>query len=166
MDPNRLSQGEKILGGSALLLLILSFLPLWAKVEVEGAEILGIDSTTRYSAWSDAFGFLLKLALILTIVALVFVIVRAVGTNMNLPVPAWQIYAACAGLTLLLLLITVLTGPAGPTGDFGGIEISRGLGVFIAPVLGAAMAYGAWSHMQAEGGTTRTTTTTTPPPAS
>jgi hypothetical protein len=151
LDLNRLSKGERILGVSALLLLILSFLPLWAKLEIEGAEELGFDGTDRYSAWSAAFGFILKLGLVLAIIALVFVVIRAVGTQMNLPVPVWQIYAACAGLCLLLLLITVLTGPVGDQGDFGGFEWSRGLGIFIGPVLAAAMAYGAYAHMQAEG---------------
>jgi hypothetical protein len=168
LDLNRLSRGEQILGISALLLLVLSFLPLWAKLEIEGAEEFGFDGTDRYSAWSAAFGFILKLGLILAIIALVLVIIRAVGTQMNLPVPAWQIYAGCAGLCLLLLLITVLTGPVGDQGDFGGFEWSRGLAIFIGPVLAAGMAYGAYQHMQAEGGTTSTGTTaggpTNPPP--
>lgn len=169
MDLNKLTKGEQILGGSAIALLILSFLPLWAKFEIP--EIAGFGGgTTRYSAWSAAFGFLLKLALVLTIIALIFVILRAVGTSLELPVPAWQIYIGTAGLTLLLLLITVLTGPVGEQGRVAGYEWSRGLAVFIAPLLGAGMAYGAYLHMQAEGGTrpTGTTggTTTTPPPAS
>lgn len=167
MDLNKLTKGERILGISALLLLILSFLPLWAKLEIEtGLE--GFDGTTRYSAWSAAFGFMMKLALILAIVALVLVAIRAAGTSMNLPVPAWQIYAVCAGITLVLLLITVLTGPVGDQGDIGGYEWSRGLAIFIAPLLGAGMAYGAFLTMSEEGAsptstTTGTHTSTTPP---
>lgn len=169
LDLNKLTKGEQILGGSAIALLILSFLPLWAKFEVP--EIAGFGGSTRFSAWSAAFGFLLKLALILTIIAVIFVVLRAVGTSLNLPVPAWQIYAGTAGLTLLLLLITVLTGPVGDQGSFGGYEWSRGIAVFIAPLLGAGMAYGAYLHMQEEGGTSTTGgstggTTTPPPPAS
>ena len=172
MDLNRLTKGERILGISAALLLILSFLPLWAKLEIE-TGIAELDSTSRFSAWSDVFGFLLKLGLVLAIVALVLVALRAAGTALTLPVPNWQIYAVCAGVTLLLLLITVLTGPKGDQGSAAGYEYSRGLAIFIAPVLGAAMAYGAFLTMSEEGGSlpTRTTTSGTgptdpPPPAS
>jgi hypothetical protein len=176
LDLARLTKGERILGISALVLSVLSFLPLWAKLEYDtgGAEIPGFDDDQGFSAWSELFGFLLKLALVLTIIALVIVIVRAVGTNLNLPVPAWQIYLGTTVLALLLFLITVLTGPKGDQGDFGVFEYSRGIALFLAPVLAAAMAYGAYLHMQQEGGSPRDMTSglsggpsnTPPPPAS
>lgn len=173
LDLSRLSKGERIIGVSALVLLVLSIIPLWAKIEFDtgGLEIPGVDTSERYSAWSAAYGFLLKLGLVLTILALVLVILRAVGTSVNLPVPAWQLYLGLSGLALLLFLISVLTGPVGDQGDFGGVEYSRGLALFLAPVLGAAMAFGAYMHMQEEGGSSTTgvtggPTTTPPPPAS
>jgi hypothetical protein len=152
-----------MIGVSSLVLLVLSFIPLWAKVEIG-------DFTNRYNAWSAAYGFMMKLALVLTILVLALVALRAVGTQMTLPVPAWQIYLGLSGLALLLYLILVFTGPIGDQGDFGTVEISRGVALFLAPVLGAAMAFGAYMHMQEEGGTTGAArggpTTTPPPPAS
>lgn len=165
MDLDRLTKGERIIGISSLALLILSFLPLWAKLEIDVAGFAG--GTTRFSAWSVVFGFLLKFALVLALVALVFVVLKAVGTSMTLPVPTWQIYAVCAGVALLLLLITVLTGPKGDQGSAAGYEYSRGLAIFIAPILGAGMAYGAFLRMSEEGGSSTSTTgsgTSTPPP--
>jgi hypothetical protein len=166
LDLNKLSKGERTLGISALALLVLSFLPLWAKFEAPD-EFFG-GGSERYGAWSSAFGFLLKLALILTIIALVLVIMKAAGVAMSLPVPTWQIYAVAAGLTLLLLLITVLTGPRGDQGEVAGFEWSRGLAVFIAPLLGAGMAFGAFQHMSEEGSAPTTTAAppSAPPPAS
>lgn len=168
MDTKKLSFGEQILGASALILLILSFLKLWAKFEINtGVEIPGVDTEQRYNAWSEAGTIWLKLALILTLVALVLVVLRALGVSMTLPVPAGQIYLATAGIALLLLLLTVLTGPAGDQGSEGGFEYSRGIAIFIAPLLGAAMAFGAWTHSQQEGsaptGTGVGTNPTTPP---
>ena len=160
MDLNRLTKGERILGGSALALLILSILPFWVKWEFG-------DFTERAGAWSAYFGFLLKLALILALIALIFVILKAVGTEMTLPVPAWQIYLGLAALTLLLLLIVVVTGPKGDQGSSDGFEYSRGIALFLAPILGAGMAYGAFLHMGEEGGTRPSVTggpTHTPPP--
>jgi hypothetical protein len=174
VDLNRLTKGEKMIGISAVVLLVLSFIPMWAKLEIDtgGIEIPGVDTDQGFSAWSAAFGFLLKLGLVLAILALALVIIRAVGTNLNLPVPAWQLYVGLSGLALLLFLISILTGPVGDQGTFEGFEYSRGILLFLAPVAGAAMAYGAYLHMEEEGASPAvtsgppTTPPSTPPPAS
>ena len=143
MDLNRLSTGEKTLAGSAALLFILSFLSLWAKVEVKAGTV---NSTTRFSAW-DAYGFLVKLALILALIAVGVVLAKAAGVNMTLPYG--QVYLGLAGVTLLFMLIALLVGPdeSGSGGAFGfSVEISRGIGLFIGTLLSAIMAFGAWMH--------------------
>ena len=171
--------GEQILGASALILIILSFLPLWAKTEVnlegELEDLPGAAETSdRYSLW-QSYGLFAKLAIILAIIVLVLIVMRAIGTNINLPVPAGQLYLGLAGLTLLLILISVLTGPDGNQGStdlgFGvELEVSRGLiGLLLGTAAAAGMAFGAWTHSQQEGSAPTGTGvggTTTPPPAS
>ncbi|HJR45787.1 MAG TPA: hypothetical protein VJ927_09300 [Actinomycetota bacterium] len=151
---DRLTMGEKIVGAASALLVILSFLPLWAKFEasVEGFE--AFNANERFGGWSEATPFWTKLAFILALVALVLVIVRAVGTDLNLPFPAGLTYVGLGGLATLLLLITLLTGPAGDQGteSFGGasFEYSRGLGMLIGWIIAAGIAVGGYMHMQSE----------------
>ena len=174
MDTSRLSSGEKIVGVCSGLLVLLSFFPLWAKYEY---DVAGFSDSERYNAWSDAYSFLMKLAILLALTALVLVIVRAVGKNVNLPVNAGLIYVVLGGLSTLLLLLMVITGPK-DLGDLGvtgltsdqldlldaGLEISRGIMLFIGTVIAAGILVGGYLHMQGE--TTGPATPTTPPPAS
>jgi hypothetical protein len=173
LDLNRLSRGEQILGATAALLFLLSFFPLWAKYETSEETFGAFASSERFSAWSSAFNFLMKLGLILALIALILVIVKATGglDNVQMPVPLGLVYLGLAGLTFLLMLLFVLIGPeeseAGiNVGDLG-IEVSRGPLLFVGALLGAAMAVGAFMHFQSEGGRTTTgptRTTGAPPP--
>ncbi|MGH2755457.1 MAG: hypothetical protein ACRDLB_13640 [Actinomycetota bacterium] len=174
MDTTRLSQGEKIVGVTSGLLVLLSFFPLWAKYEFEAD---GFSDSQRYSAWSDAFNFLSKFAILLALTALVLVIVKAVGKKVELPVNSGLLYVGLAGLSTLLLLLLVITGPreiadiAGGDIDLLGLEqgfeVSRGIMLFVGLVLAAGATVGGYLHMQEEGtGTGPTAPPTAPPPAS
>ncbi|MDQ3981262.1 MAG: hypothetical protein M3271_01120 [Actinomycetota bacterium] len=150
MNLDRLSSGEKLLGASGLALFVFSFVGLWAKLEVDaegpGADL--ISGTDRFNAW-DAYGFLVKLALILALVAAGLVVARA--ANANLAMPVANLYRGIAGATLVLLVIALLIGPdesgSGSVGTVS-VEISRGIGLFIGTLLAAAMAAGAWMHSE------------------
>jgi hypothetical protein len=171
LDTSRLSQGEKIVAISSGLLVLLSFFPLWAKYEYDFGA--GLSDSERYSAWSDAFNFLSKLAILLALTALVLVIVRAIGKNVNLPINAGLIYVGLGGLSSLLLLIVVLVGPR-EIGDIPGVadidlqgleagfEVSRGIMLFVGLILAIGILVGGYLHMQGE--TTGPSTPTTPPP--
>ena len=184
VDLNKLTRGEKILGISSLVLFILSFLPLWAKLETELSEefedIPGADAaetTERFNLW-DAYGFLAKLAIVLALVAIIIVVVRMMAPHIKFPVPPGQIYVGLGGVALILMALSLLTGPEGDQGStdfgFGSVEVSRGLiGLLLGIAAAAAMAYGGWLHMQEEGsgpavtsGPTTTPPSSTPPPAS
>jgi hypothetical protein len=154
---NRLSMGEKIVLVSSGLLVVLSFVPFWASYSFEGLEGLGgFDTSENFNAWSGAYGFLVKLAIILAIVALVVVVLRAVGTALpDLPFSLGLGYVGLGALAALGLLIGVLTGPEdGGLGalaaDLAGLDISRGVLLFVGVILALAMTYGGYMHMQAE----------------
>lgn len=162
---DRLSMGEKVAGGSAALLVLLSFFPLWAKFE---AEVTGLtSSSTRFGGWSAATPFFAKLAFILALIALALVVMKATATDVQLPFPQGISLLALGGLATLLLLITLLSGPVGDQGttSIGGasFEYSRGLAMLIGWLVAAGIAAGGYLHMQEEDAPTGATT---PPPAS
>lgn len=166
---DRLSMGEKIVGAASALLLILSFLPMWAKFElsVEGFE--GFDDTSRFGGWSEATPFIAKLAFILALVALVIVLLRAFAPDVNLPFPLGLTYVGLGAVATLLLLIVLLTGPVGDQGtqSFGGAraEFSRGLAMLIAWIIAAGIAVGGYLHMQGETGPATSATLGGPTPS-
>lgn len=147
---DRLSLGEKVLGVSALALFLLSFVGQWVKVEAEGG---GLSQAVKLNAW-DGYGFLLKLALFLALVAAGLVIARA--ANANLSIPWANVYRGLAFATLALVALTLLIGPdesGSVSNEFVSVEISRGIALFVGTLLAAAMAVGAWLHSEAPGTT-------------
>ena len=169
MDLNRLSRGEQIFGVSAALLFLLSFFPLWAKYETSEEAFGQFATSESFSAWSSAFNFLMKLGLILALIGVIFVIAKAAGAldNVQMPVSLGLVYLGLAGLTFLIMLLFVLIGPeeseAGVNfGDLG-VEVSRGILLFVGVVLGAGMLFGAFQHFQQEGGTAAARPSPPPP---
>ena len=154
MDLDRLSTGEKIVAGSGILIFILSFIPPWAKVSFLG-------TSTSFNAW-DGYGFLIKLGILLALVAAILAILKAFGTNLNLPMTAGTLYLVLAAINAVCLLLGVIIGPAGDT-DITGVDIDRGFLLFVGLVLALIQTYGAWAHRGAE--PAGTTGTATPPPA-
>ena len=155
MNLDRLSLGEKVLGASALALFLLSFVNQWVKVEAEGA---GAEFTAKGNAW-DGYGFLLKLGLFLAVVAVGLVVARAANANLNVP---WaNVYRGVAFATLALVALTLAIGPdesGSVVSEFGSIEISRGIALFVGTLLAAVMAAGAWMHSEEPGPAPGTTT--------
>lgn len=163
MDLNRLSMGEKLAGGSAALLLLTSFIPLWAKYEV-GEDLAAFGGgSSRFSAWSAAFNILMKLALILVLAVLAYVLARAAGVDLS-AVPPIALLGA-AGLSFLFILIHTVMGPQEFGLSAGGIEVSRGPLLFLGVLLSAAMAGGAYLASQATGTRSVGGTASAPPPA-
>ena len=148
MNLDRLSFGEKLLGVSGLALFVLSFVGYWIKAEVDFG---GNEVTERGNAW-DGYGFPLKLALILGLVAGILVLARAANANLALP---WSnVYRGIAGATLVLVVLTFVVGPE--ESGFEGVEISRGILLFVGTLLSLAMAAGAWMHTEEPGSATAT----------
>jgi hypothetical protein len=158
VDINRLSSGEKIVLGASALLVVLSFVPAWASYPFG-----------NFSAWSGAFGFLVKLALIVAILALVVTGLRASGTQLpDLPIGLGLLYVVLGGVATLGLLIGVLAGPSdgelGVLAEAVGLDGSRGILLFLGVILAAAIAYGGYMHMQSEGTTSALGDPSPPPP--
>jgi hypothetical protein len=149
MDVNRLSDGEKIAGISAVLLFIFMFFD-WFGVKVSSSGI-SAQSVGGGNAW-DALD-VIPIFLILAIIAVIaMVVVRANDSQITLPVPLSAIATVLSGLGLLLILYRIID-PPGADSSFSGIEVdvTRKLGVYISFLAAAAMTYGSWRAMQEEG---------------
>jgi heme A synthase len=148
---DRLSEGEKLLGSSALALYVISFISFWAEIEVEQE---GSRSIARVTAW-DGYGPALKAALVLAVVAVGLVAARAAAARFDLPVPWGFVYVGTGALTLLLVLVAILVGPeesiplletAIPASVR--IEANREVGLFVGTLLAGAMVAGGYQHMK------------------
>jgi hypothetical protein len=171
---NKISRGERIVLIASAILVVTSILPLWASY---GATVKGggVDQSSSESltVWSDAYNFVPKLAILLGLIALGFVIARAVGASINLPAGVGLIYVGLGGVATLLLLLTVLFGPRELGFESSGFkafgveasfDVSRGILLFVGLVLAAAIAVGGYLHLQDEGTVAPTTGPAMPPP--
>lgn len=138
MQLRKLSRGELIVLPTSALLLVLSVIDLWGRVGAFGREV-GFD------AWT--FGFLVRFPLLLAGVCLALTLARAMRTPLDLPPGT---YIALGAVATFFLLLGLVAGPSEGGGDrFGAaIEVSRGLLLFIAPLLTAAIAYGGYLHVR------------------
>jgi hypothetical protein len=130
-DMSKMSMGSKILLGSGVLLLILSFFA-WQEVCV--ADLICV-SENMWSGSGSVFGLLGGLALVALIV---WEGLQVAGTDIDTGQPASKISAylgfAAAGLVILKFIFAVTNEPA--------------FGAFIGLILALGVAYGAWMRFQ------------------
>jgi hypothetical protein len=132
-DVSRLSTGSKMLGGSAVLLLLVSFFA-WQKVCA--LQIVCV-SANMWGGSGSVFGLLAGIGLIALIAWEVAGLLGALG-SLNLGQPPSKIAAylgfAVAALTILKFVFALTESPA--------------FGAFIGLVLALGVAYGAWMRFQ------------------
>lgn len=142
MDVNRLSQGEKIAAGSAILLFIVMFFSWFGAPDNAVTEALGAAGVdTSANAW-QSFDFIDLILLLTVIVAAGAAALKASGAVLRLPVPASTITTLLGALSTLLVLYRIIDPPS---------YDSRKFGVFLGLVLAAALTYGGWRAMEEEG---------------
>lgn len=157
MDFQRLSAGERSFAIAGSVLVVSSFIPLWATFRI-GPESHGT------SAWAGVFPFYTRPALLLATCGLVLVIAAAADRGVGLPVSPGHLYAWIGGLVTLLLLAAALDGPRAPGFRTFGIEIGRGPVLVVAPLIAATMAFGGLLHRRAEASGARGSPSETPGP--
>ncbi|HET9198095.1 MAG TPA: hypothetical protein VFN92_07575 [Solirubrobacterales bacterium] len=143
---DRLSTGEKIAGGSAVLLFIFMFFD-WFKVEVSSGN--GLFSISEGgNAW-QAFS---TIDIILLIVVLVAVGVAVLRLTDGVFEPSFSLNAVVAilgGIAVLLILYRIIDPPLDT--DLPGVDISRSLGIYLGLLAAAGITYGGYRAMQEEG---------------
>ena len=156
---DRLSLGEKLMAGGGLVLFVFSFFGSWVKVSGVG----GVGSVS-FNAW-DGYGFILKLGILVGLVLAGAIIAKAAGVTLpDMPPVVWTILA---GIVVVTFLLTLAIGPNDEGAEFLGVDIERGIFLFLAIIPVAAVGYGGYLKMQETegGGATAIGGATPPPPA-
>jgi uncharacterized membrane protein YhaH (DUF805 family) len=144
---DRLSTGEKIAGGSAVLLFIFMFFD-WFKVDVSGGNGL-FSLSIGGNAW-EAFS---TIDIILMIVILAAVAVAVIRISDAVFEPPFSLNAAVAilgGIAVLLILYRIID-PPGDTSGVPGVDINPAIGIFLGLIAAAGITYGGYRAMQEEG---------------
>src|SRR5690242_20387130 len=144
---DRLSTGEKIAGGSAVLLFIFMFFD-WFKVDVSSGDGL-FSLSVGGNAW-EAFTYT-DLWMMLTILVVIAVVVIRVSDALVEPPVSLNAVAAVLGAISVLLIIYRIIDPPGDTGGVPGVDINPAIGAFLGLIAAAGITYGAYRAMQEEG---------------
>jgi hypothetical protein len=143
---DRLSMGEKIAGGSAVLLFIFMFFD-WFKVEVSSGDGL-FSVSAGGNAW-ESFSTIDIVLLIAVIVAVGVAVLRMTDAVFEPPFSLNAAVAILGGIAVLLVLYRIIDPPLDT--DIPGVDISRAIGVYLGLLASAGIAYGGYRAMQEEG---------------
>jgi hypothetical protein len=147
---DKLGPGEKIAGGSAILLFIFMFFD-WFGVEVSGVNgFSGSVPGSGGSAW-DALEFIPIVLVIAIVAALVMAGLRLADSTYEPSVPMSAIVTVLGVISVLLILYRIVDPPS--FGSFGGVSVDATLsvGIFLGLISAAGIAYGGYSTMKEEG---------------
>jgi hypothetical protein len=167
---DKLSPGEKIVGGAAIALFIFMFFN-WFGAEVSGVNgFSGSVSGQAGNAW-DTLDFIPVVLLITVVAALVMVGLRLADSVYEPPVPMSTIVTALGVISVLLILFRIIDPPT--LASFGGVSVDATLsvGIFLGLIAAGGIAYGGYSTMREEGITfgdaaDRLSSGSSPPPPS
>jgi uncharacterized membrane protein YhaH (DUF805 family) len=144
---DRLSTGEKIAGGSAVLLFIFMLLD-WFTVEVSSGDGL-FSVSDGGSAWAS-FSYTDLFLMMTILVAVAVAVIRLSDALVEPPVSLNAVAAVLGGVSTLLILYRIIDPPF-DTGGVPGVDISPAIGAFLGLIAAAGITYGAYRAMQEEG---------------
>ena len=146
MDVNRLNTGEKLAGASGIALLLIMFIFDWFTVDVGGGFA---DISVGGNAWEtmELIRFILLLA---AFAGIALAIAAASQSQVDLPVALSAITAGLGILAVVLVIFRIISPPDGGADEFG-VDIGRGIGVFLGLIAAGGVAAGGWMAMQEEG---------------
>lgn len=150
MDPDRLSTGEKIAGGSAVLLFIFMFFD-WFSVDVSvNTGTFAGSASEGGNAW-EAFSVIDLVLLLTVVVAVAVAVIRLSDALVEPPVSLNAIAAVLGGLSVLLIVYRIIDTP--DAGSFPGVsvDVSPSIGIFLGLIAAVGIAYGSYRAMQEEG---------------
>jgi hypothetical protein len=147
MDADRLSTGEKIAGGSAVLLFIFMFFD-WFKVDVSSGDGL-FSVSVGGNAW-EAFSTIDVILMITIVVAVAVAVIRLSDAIVEPPFSINAVVAILGAVSVLLILYRIIDPPGGDV-DVSGVDISPAIGAFLGLIAAAGITYGGYRAMQEEG---------------
>ncbi len=150
MELDKLSTGEKVAAGSAILLFIFMFFT-WFGVEVSGVGgFSGSVPGAGGDAW-DALEFI-PIILVIAIVAAVGVAVMGLTeSSYEPPISMNAVVTVLGALSFLLILFRIIDPPS--FGSFGGVSVNGTveIGIFLSLAAAAGITYGGYLAMKEEG---------------
>ncbi|HWB68710.1 MAG TPA: hypothetical protein VG518_01910, partial [Solirubrobacterales bacterium] len=149
MDLNRLTQGEKIAGVSAILLFIFMFFD-WYSVSISGGgQSFGVSGSGG-NAW-DTLDFIPIVLLITIIAAIANAAIEASESGIETPVYGGTVVTVLGVISTLLILFRIIDTPT--FASFGGVSAdgSVELGIFLSLLAAAGISFGGYRAMQEEG---------------
>jgi hypothetical protein len=137
MDTSRLTTGDIVAGAGGVVLLISLFLP-WYGVSV---DVAGFSASESGSGW-EVLSFIDILLFLISVAAIAIVVAKAFGA-LPAEVPAPVVLLGLGALAVLLVIYRIIDIPT--EGDVPDqVDLSREIGIFIALVGSAVVAYGGW----------------------
>jgi len=147
MDVNRLTQGEKIAGVSAILLFIFMFFD-WFSYSISGGSF-GISAGGN--AW-DTLDFIPIVLLITIIATIANAAIEASESDIETPVHGATVVTVLGAISVLLILFRIIDPPGSSVGGVS-VDVSIEFGIIISLLAAAGIAYGGYRAMQEEGAT-------------
>ena len=140
MDINKLSNPEKIIGGSAIVLFVASLLP-WFEVSFLGTSVSG-------NGWD--VGFLWgRLPVLIALVMLAHIVISNFFESVKLPDLPWaRVHLGGGILAALLVVLKLLIGESEI-----GIDFDRAYGLFLAVIAAVGLAVGGFLYFKENEGT-------------
>jgi hypothetical protein len=148
---DRLSTGEKIAAGSAVLLFIFMFFD-WFSFDVSGSAGGFIASVGGSgNAW-DALDNIPIFLMIVIIFTLIVAALRFAESDFEPAVPLGAVVAVLGAISVLLILYRIID-PPGSSDEVPGlaVDISPSFGIFLALIAAGGVAYGGYRAMDEEG---------------
>ena len=161
MDSSKLGVGEMVAGIGGLALFVFMFLPWYGVDSVGGFGISGGDA----SAW-EAFSFIDILLFLVSVVVVGLVIAQLAETTPEMPAPPAQIIMIAGIVALVLIVFRLVFAPGVDSGDIDiDVDLGREIGIFLALIAAAAIAYGGWRATNEAAQTSEPTSSSAAPPA-
>jgi Mn2+/Fe2+ NRAMP family transporter len=150
-DLSRLRRADQIVGGGAIALFIFMFFFKWYGISSNIGTISGVNLNASYSGW-HTFTNSRWIWLLTIIVALVSLVMVAGSRKLDGPLQASLMVAALGALSTLLILYRIVHHPTA-SASAGGFHASAGIkiGIWLGLIAAAAITYGGYLQMQAEG---------------
>lgn len=146
MDLNKLTTADKVIAGSGIVLFIAYFLDWFtADSDFGSGSISGGDVGFLWATLPMLIGL---------VMAGVVIANKLFDVKLpDMPFPWGLIHLALGGLAALLVVLKLIIGEDIDGAEALGIDVSRGIGIFLAALAAIGLAAGGFLMFQGEGGT-------------